>query len=457
MNRREFLKKTLITTSLSLAVFPTNIFAKQQIKKLNLLIIMTDDLGWGDLSCQYAKDIKTPNIDSLFAKGMKFENFRTNCCVCSPTRASFFTARNPEKVGIPGVVRTHRDNNWGCLTKDAVFIPEILQAKGYFTSLIGKWHLGLNKPNTPNNRGFDEFHGFLGDMMDDYYTHLRHGNNYMRYNEKTIETKGTHATELFTQWSIDSLRNCAKENKPFAQFLMYNAPHDPIQPPQEWLKKVTTREKNMHPKRAGLVALIEHTDHCIGRVLDSLKGLNLADNTIIVFTSDNGGATKQHANNGPYRSGKTHIYEGGIKVPACVVWPSKIKQNSKTDFNAQTMDIMPTLLDATEIKINHEIEGLSFLPTLLQKKQKPFNRYEYYTWLQGKGHNYKKRKYAVRKDKWKLTNDQGDEECQLFDLSKDPYEKNDISKKHPEIFQELQKVIKMHMEEVENIPWQRTE
>ena len=143
----------------------------------NVLVILADDLGFGDLTCQGSTDMQTPHIDKIFREGMRFTNFYANSTVCSPTRASLLTGRYPDMVGVPGVIRTHEDDSWGYLSPGVSLLPEKLKKKGYKTALIGKWHLGLEAPNLPNLRGFDFFHGFLGDMMDDYFTHLRHGNN----------------------------------------------------------------------------------------------------------------------------------------------------------------------------------------------------------------------------------------------------------------------------------------
>ena len=178
-------------------------------KKPNILIILVDDLGNGDLACQGAKDMRTPHLDKLFASGMRFTRFYANSSVCSPTRAALLSGRYPEFVGIPGVVRTHDRNNWGHLTPDAVLLPALLRAAGYHTAIVGKWHLGLGLTKTaprttPTHRGFDFLHGFLGDMMDDYYHHRRHGFNYMRLNKKVIDPKG-HATDLFSNWAIDCI------------------------------------------------------------------------------------------------------------------------------------------------------------------------------------------------------------------------------------------------------------
>ena len=180
----------------------------------NVLLILVDDLGLGDLSCQYAKDLSTPNIDRIFETGVRLDNFYANSSVSSPSRAALLTGRFPAMVGVPGVIRPSVDQNWGYFDPSAVTMPEVLKNGGYRTALIGKWHLGWESPNLPNERGFDHFHGFLADMMDDYYTHRRQGGNYMYLNDKEIDPKG-HATELFTSWSVDYIKKEAKEKNPF--------------------------------------------------------------------------------------------------------------------------------------------------------------------------------------------------------------------------------------------------
>ncbi len=415
----------------------------------NVLLIMADDLGRGDLACCGARDMKTPHLDRLFARGITMQNFRANCCVCSPSRAALLTGRFQDMVGVPGVVRTHDRNSWGYLDPKAPTLPGLLRKAGYHTALVGKWHLGLREPNIPNDRGFDEFHGFLGDMMDDYYNHLRHGNNYMRRNRETIDPDDIHATELFTAWSIEILRERAKKNRPFFQFLAYNAPHTPIQPPPEWVKKVTAREKDIDRKRAKLVAFIEHLDHNIGKVLDELDRLGLAKNTLVIFTSDNGGLLRVGANNGPWRSGKTHVYEGGLRVPTCAAWPGTIASGTAAPLEALTMDIMPTVLAAAGAAPPADIEGRSFLPTLLGKAQEPFGRDDFFTWLQ------RGKKKAMIRGHWKLVCDTPGKPFELYDLKKDPREENDLAATRPEKFAEMKKAMADQMARAAKVPWTR--
>ena len=223
-------------------------------KPANILCILVDDLGYGDLSCQGATDMQTPNIDALSEQGITFTSFYANCPVCSPSRAALLSGKYPDMVGVPGVIRQNINNNWGYLNENAILLPEVLKENDYHSAIIGKWHLGLKTPNIPNEKGFDYFKGFLGDMMEDYWTHLRGGINWMRYNDEVIDPEG-HATEMFTDWAIDYLLERKHDKQAFFLYLAYNAPHFPIQPPQEWYDKVRGREKIFRKKGLKMLPL----------------------------------------------------------------------------------------------------------------------------------------------------------------------------------------------------------
>ncbi|EDM28858.1 N-acetylgalactosamine 6-sulfatase (GALNS) [Lentisphaera araneosa HTCC2155] len=416
----------------------------------NILFIMVDDLGSRDLSAYGSKDIQTPQIDQLMDRGMRFTQFTANSCVCSPSRAAFLTGRNQDMVGVPGVVRTHDHNSWGYLDPEAVTIADVFKSNNYRTSLIGKWHLGLQSPNHPNERGFEIFHGFLGDMMDDYWEHTRHGVAYMYHNSTAVETKGTHATELFTNWAIEEIKQAQKDPRPFFQFLSYNAPHDPIHPPKKYYEYFKKKQPNTSEKRAKIGGLIEHLDYSIGRVLDTLNELEIDKNTLVIFTSDNGGKIKYGADNGELRADKTHMYEGGLRVCTSFTWPEKIRSKSLSDFRAMTMDFMPTLLDAVNIDYSGHMDGKSFLPELLFGQQENFTkRKQFYTWLQ----IYKK--HALRIDDWKLVNNSKKSQYELFNLKNDPFEKKDLSEKHPEKFSDMRKAMDAYLSKANQINWKR--
>lgn len=416
---------------------------------------MSDDQGYHDVSYYGTSDIKTPNIDLIKKNGIRFDNFYANSPVCSPTRASLMTGLYPDKAGVPGVIRTYKDNNWGFLRNDILLLPNRLNKLNYDTALIGKWHLGLESPNTPNDRGFDFFHGWLGDMMDDYWDHKRHGINYMRLNDKIIEVKG-HATDLFTDWSIEYIKSKKNSNKPFFLYLAYNAPHFPVQPPKNYLEKVIKREKDIDSVRANLVAFIEHMDYGIGRVINSLKETNQFENTLIIFTSDNGGHNPSKANNGPLRDGKQSVYEGGLKVPTVVSWEKNIKKNISSNKTILTMDLYPTILEIAGDNNKLNIDGTSFADELYNPKNNHKNDRNIYFVRREGGMKYSgKTISAIRKGSWKLLQNSPFDSLELYNLDLDPQEKNNLINSEREVYNELNKLLMNQIQQGGSIPWQR--
>jgi arylsulfatase A-like enzyme len=417
----------------------------------DVLLILVDDLGYGDLSGYGAEDLSTPHLDRLLARGMRFSQFYANCPVCSPTRASLLSGRFPDAVGVPGVIRTHASNSWGLLSRDAVLLPAVLKKTGYRTAMFGKWHLGLGEPNVPNTRGFDFFHGFLGDMMDDYYNHRRHGQNYMRLNRQTIDPEG-HATDLFTDWTCEWLKSY-QHKEPFFIYLAYNAPHFPIQPPDDWLARYKAKHPDVPEKRAKNCALIEHLDAGIGKVLKTLEETGRAENTLVIFSSDNGGSLPHAQSNGWLNGGKQDMLEGGIRVPTCVVWPGRIRPGSRSDRVALSMDLFPTICEAAGAKHVGTIDGRSILPTLLGKSQPAEDRFLFWVRLEG-GRRYQGRPYyAVRHGDWKLLQNDPDEPFRLYNLEDDPKEQKDVSREHPATYRRLKTALDAHIARCAKIPW----
>jgi arylsulfatase A-like enzyme len=430
-------------------------FSSQAAQQPNVLVILADDLGRADYSAFGTRDIQTPHLDRLCAEGMTFHNFRANSCVCSPTRAALLSGCHPDRVGVPGVIREEEPvNSWGHLAPGVTLLPKVLKKNGYHSALIGKWHLGISSPNTPNEQGFDFFHGFLGDMMDDYWSHLRHGHNLMRRNVETISPNG-HATDLFTDWACDYLAERSREGEPFFLYLAYNAPHDPVQPPPEWLERVRKREPGLGEKRAALVALIEHMDAGIGRVLDTLDKLHLAGNTLVFFTSDNGGLLPSGANNGPWRSGKTHMYEGGLRVPAIARWPGKIKPGTQSDRNCLTMDLFPTICDAAGVPQPAGLDSESFLPTLLGKTHGDPERDHYFVRREGGPQYGGKTIEALIHGDWKLVQDSPFAPLELFNLRADPTEAHNLAGSEPHVLKELSTRLRRHIQRGGTVGWQK--
>jgi arylsulfatase A-like enzyme len=423
--------------------------------KPNVILILVDDHGYGDLSCYGATDLKTPHLDKLMASGMRFDQFYANCTVCTPTRAAMLTGRYPDLVGAPGVIRQSPKSNWGYWQPTGPTFPEMMKTGGYHTGMVGKWHLGYESPNIPNDRGFEFFHGFLGDMMDNYWKHTRGGKNWMRHNRDVIDPDDEHATEIFTRWGIDYVKEqAADKSKPFFLYLAYNAPHFPIQPPKDWLEKVKKREPQLDKKRAANVAFVEHTDHEIGKVLTAVKDLGIEKDTIIIFTSDNGGSIPHAQRNLPLRGGKQEHWEGGIRVPTCVVWPGKIKPGQRSNEPGMGMDFMPTIADIAGIPIEHEIDGASLKDIWLNGGKSNPNRTM--IWVRREGNrNYQGRAYyAIRQGKWKLFQNTPFEPMKLVDLEADMTEKNPQPAKG-KVADQLMNELMVHIQKAGKTPWQK--
>jgi arylsulfatase A-like enzyme len=447
MDRRDFLRTSgAALASMTLAARPT----RSAPGLPNILVILADDLGFADLGCFGGADLRTPNVDRLATEGIVLEQFHANCAVCSPTRAALLTGCYPACVGVPGVIRTDPANSWGYLSPQAELLPQALKRAGYATALVGKWHLGLEEPNLPNSRGFDRFDGFLGDMMDDYRTHRRHGINYMRRDREAIEPQG-HATDLFTDWACEYL-SARRRGQPFFLYLAYNAPHDPVQPPEEVLERVRRREPSLTEERARLVALIEHMDTGIGRVLDALDGAGRRDDTLVIFTSDNGGRLATGANNGANRAGKATLYEGGLRVPFLARWPGRIRAGSRSRTLAATMDIAPTVLDAAGVPSPRGIDGLSLMAVLQGRRDALPPRDLFFTMREG-GNLRGGTMDAVRRGDWKLLRSRPDAAWELYDLAHDPQEANDLANARPAKAAELRNALDAHLARCASVPW----
>ena len=418
------------------------------------MLIFADDMGYGDVSTYHASDVRTPHIDSIAAEGMLFTAMRANCTVCSPSRAALLTGRYPDRVGVPGVIRTRSEDSWGYFAPDVVTIADELKKTGYHTAIVGKWHLGLESPNTPNERGFDYFHGFLGDMMDSYTSHLRHGNNYMRCNAEVIQPQG-HATDLFSDWAADYLHERAgKPDEPFFLYLAYNAPHFPIEPPEEWLAKVEQRAPQLEKKRAKNVAFVEHLDDGIGRVLAELKQTGLDQNTLVVFTADNGGSLPHAQNNDPWRDGKQSHYDGGLRVPFMARWPGHIAPGSRCDYEGLNFDLFPTFLELAGAMPAADLDAVSLVP-LLRGKTLNTPRDLYFVRREG-GPAYGGKSYeAIIRGDWKLMQNDPYSPLELYNLADDPHEQHNLATTNKRIFNELSTALRDHIQRGGATPWQK--
>jgi arylsulfatase A-like enzyme len=415
----------------------------------NILVILLDDLGYGDLSCFGASDLQSPAIDRLAAEGMRFTDFHSNSPVCSPTRAALLTGRFPDLVGVPGVIRQTPGDSWGNLADDATMLGELLTSAGYHTAHVGKWHLGFTPPDYPLDRGFAFFHGFLADMMDDYYTHLRGGVNWMRLGRDEVDPVG-HATDIFTEWAIDYMAERKGKPEPFFLYLAYNAPHAPIQPPAEWLERVLAREPGISEQRAAYVALVEHLDDSIGKVLQALADNGQQESTLVLLASDNGGDLGCGANNGPLHGTKTQMWEGGVRVPAVAFWPGRIGAGTTSSAVFMTMDIFATALEAAGVAYAGEVEARSFLPVLLGEATEAPARDIFFVRRENPGGVH----YGARNGDYKLVQNTPDGPFMLYNLRADLAETTDLSATEPAKLLQLTSALDQHRQVAEQVPWQ---
>lgn len=448
---------TSLTIILTLAVWlmvPNSVaLCADSAGRPNFVIILADDHGYGDVSAYHPSDVRTPQIDRIGGEGMLFTAMRANCTVCSPSRAALLTGRYPDRVGVPGVIRTRPDDSWGYFDPHTPTLANVLKQAGYHTGIIGKWHLGLDAPNTPNERGFDYFHGFLGDMMDSYLTHLRHGQNYMRHNREVITPQG-HATELFSDWACDFLRERArKPDQPFLLYLAYNAPHFPIEPPAAYLAAVQQRLPNLDEKRAKNVAFVEHLDAQIGRVLATLKEVGLEQNTIVVYTADNGGSLPHGQNNDPWRDGKQSHYDGGLRVPFMLRWPQVIPPGSRSDYQGLNFDLFPTFVELAGLTPADDLDAVSLVPILRgQPLTKP--RDLYFVRREG-GPVYGGKSYeALIRGEWKLMQNDPYSPLELYNLKHDPQERTNLVAEQMKVVQEMSAALRAHVQRGGATPWQ---
>ncbi|MES2881647.1 MAG: sulfatase [Bacteroidota bacterium] len=400
--------------------------AQDKNNRPNIIYIMTDDLGYADLSCYGRKDYTTPNLDKLAIQGMRFTHAYSGGPMCTPTRVSFMTGRYPARLSL-GLIEpidwTAKDSAIG-LTPTIPSLATLLKKVGYHTALIGKWHLGFKPEFSPIKNGFDEFFGFHGGGID-YVSHSGPKKKPDLYeNDKAVLVEG-YSTDIFTDKAIEFVKR--KHDKPFFLSLQHNAPHWPWQGATDGAYHDT-----MDFKAGGtpqiFAAIMKSLDDNIGRLMNSLDETGLAKNTVVIFVSDNGG--ERFSDMGPLTGRKMLLWEGGIRVPALVRWPGKIKAGAVTTQPVITMDWTATILSLAGAKQdkNLPMDGQNLLPFLTGKKNE-FDRTFYW-----RVHQRNQQK-AIREGKWKYLKDEKGE--YLFNLAIDQSEKNDLKSIEPDLFQDL--------------------
>jgi arylsulfatase A-like enzyme len=402
----------------------TNVDA--QTPKPNIIYIMADDLGYADLSSYGRKDYQTPNIDKLAAGGMNFLNAYS---ATPPTRTAFITGKYPAHtpVGLREPLDwTHNDSTVG-LTPEYPSMASALQKAGYETWLVGKWHLGFSPEFSPMKNGFDYFYGHHGGGVD-YISHWSPDkDNDLYENDRPIEKEG-YLTNILSDKAIELIRQ--KHNKPFFLAMMFNAPHWPWQSPGDPPYPDTMGwKKGGAPKTYGM--MMKSLDDAVGSIMQVLKDQHLDKNTLVIFTSDNGG--EQFSDMGPYKGRKMTLWEGGIRVPAMMNWPGKIKAGTTSLQPVITMDWTATILVLAGAKLagNLQVDGMDMMRTATGRNVIQ-SRTFYWRLFQ------RIEQKAMRDSDWKYVKDEKGNEF-LFDLSKDPSEKNNLNETNAEVFEKLKK------------------
>tara|TARA_Y100000389_G_scaffold204053_1_gene254710 strand:- start:1845 stop:3356 length:1512 start_codon:yes stop_codon:yes gene_type:complete len=356
------------------------------LNKPNIIMIVADDLGYGDVSFNGSLDISTPNIDRIAKDGIKFTKGYVTHSICAPSRAALLTGKYQQSFGFERNPSAIPELSGG-IPKGEINLAEILQTSGYKTAAIGKWHLGVGSNYSPNHRGFDYFFGFERGGSN-YYPELLTLDNYSEvterygwYNLKIIENK---KPIKIRNYLTDELSNAAvkfidKQNeKPFFLYLAYNAPHVPMQADQKVYNSITNIKD---PSRRTYAAMVKSLDNGVGKVLDAIDRHNISDNTMVIFLSDNGGPEETNfSDNGILRGQKSTPYEGGIRVPIAIKWPSNYPSGVSFDKNISSLDFFATIIEAAKINFSNknELDGVDLTPCITKSECSALDRFLYF-------------------------------------------------------------------------------
>ncbi len=439
------LPRLLLAVSLAVA-FAAETSARAAAARPNVVFVMTDDAGYGDFGCYGATDIRTPHVDRLAREGVRLTDFYA-MPQCSPTRAAFISGRYQQRVRIESAFGSSGRSLELGLPANGRTLPRLLKNHGYATGLVGKWHLGYKPEFSPQAHGFDYAFGPLSGYVD-FYHHVRaDGELDLFENGRPVAVEG-YATDLFTARATRFIEQHAAQ--PFFVAVNYTAPHWPFQPPGK-----PSRAKNNGafqnasdhppPTRADYAAMLENADAGLGQILATLDRLGLAENTLVIFTNDNGG--EWLSRNAPFFHRKGTVWEGGIRVPAVFRWPGRLPAGRVGTQPGITMDLTATILAATGAAVPPEtkLDGIDLLPLLSGRAPAPERTL---FWRFGGPTNRNQR--AVRQGDWKLLIDAGGfQPLFLFNLRDDPGERDDLSFRHPEIVARLRPLIDAWEKEIE--------
>lgn len=408
-----------------LVILSSALVSTPLVAKPNVILIMADDLGYGDLSCYGSRYNRTPILDKLAAGGVRLTDYHSGNTVCTPSRMALLTGSYPPRVGWKGGVLGYKMQASGGLSEEARTIAEVFKAGGYRTGMCGKWHLGSAPERLPQGQGFD--HAFYITMSNNQTTSL------WRNGELVVDPfDNSRLTEEFTREAVEFIR--ADRKRPFFLYIPYTAPHFPVEAHPEWKGKSNNRDYG---------DVVEEMDARVGEILSALKELKIEDETIVIFTSDNGpqGGRKNKTVADPYRGGKWSSLEGGTRVPCIVSWPGSVPAGEVCEKLVASIDWVPTLAAACGLGLGAgdspvPLDGVSVWPTLVGTGQEHARKDMLYWdgWATP---------HAIRVGHWKLFfSDVEDVEGSadgpvLFDLSKDFTEQTNLGKAHPDRVQEM--------------------
>ena len=428
--RRSVLRWSLALVALGLsALVQAQQKSEGEVSPPNFVIIMADDLGYGDLRCYWQDSpALTPNLDRMASEGLRFTDFHSSGNVCSPTRAGLLTGRYQQRAGIPGVINADPKvpAHFFGLGRNETTFAEALKESGYATALFGKWHLGYDVYFNPTEHGFDEFRGYVSGNVD-YQSHYDRMEKFDWWNGRQLEDQNGYVTHLVTKNAIDFVES--NKARPFCLYVAHEAVHAPWQGPEDPSLRGPAKIKNAKiDRKVALSQMLTEMDKSVGQILNTIENCGIAERTLVLFFSDNGPAG---GSAGPLRGRKGSDYEGGHRVPAIAWWPSRIKPGQQTDALTISLDVMPTLLSLASVQ---DVEGLELdgedLSPVLFGKESRVGRKLYWN------------ERAMRDGNWKLVLQKPNSKSpQLFDLSKDLGEKKDLASEQPRRVKQMQSAI----------------
>ena len=417
---------------------PNEQSAAEQSQKPNIIFIMADDLGYGDLGSYGQRKILTPHLDRMAAEGLRFTQVYTGAPVCAPSRSVLMTGQhsghtkvrgNFSAIEVPELPNPRRIP----LAPEDTTIAEILKQEGYVTGMFGKWGLGeANTTGEPNAKGFDEWFGFNNQRRahSHYPDYVWHNRDTFHIEENQDGARGQHVHELFTQFVMDFLEQ--NKDTTFFMYLPYTLPHDEFAATDEFLSLYENEDWTEQEKT--YAAMVSMVDADVGRLLDSLKAYGIAENTLVFFCSDNGAANRYEGtfdSSGPLKGRKRDMYEGGIRTPMIVWMPGTVAAGTVSDSPWYFPDMLPTAAELVGADIPKNVDGISIVPTLMGEVESNTDRYLYWEFHE---RNFDQ---AVRWQDWKGVRDGVDTSLELYDLSTDLGEQEDVSAQYPEIAKQL--------------------